>query len=149
MNRSFILLKENFSNLFSISSISSISFMSTISSSSIEFDYFFVIFLLNFFSWVYIFLKFFKLICYAKLTCEWFPLINPYEWPFCFFQQLTGPYFGFWSSLLPTLKFQKSSVDISAIIGLEALNAFIYFCVKFVSLLIIYLENTETTFPSL
>jgi len=140
MSYSFLLMNENLSNVSNVSNVST---------NGIEFYYFLAIFLLNFFSWLYILLKFFKLMCYAKLTCEWFPMINPYEWPFCFFQQLTGPYFKLWSSILPTLKFQKSSVDISAIIALEALNALIYFCVKFVSLLIIFLENTEKTFPTL
>jgi uncharacterized protein YggT (Ycf19 family) len=101
----------------------------------------FSILLLNMASYLYIIIKFFKVLCYAKLTCEWFPMINPYNWPFSFFQTVTGPYFRLWSKILPALKFQKSSVEISGIIALEALNAIIYFCVRFINILILYLET--------
>jgi uncharacterized protein YggT (Ycf19 family) len=68
-------------------------------------------------------------------------MINPYDWPFSFFQMVTAPYFKFWSRVFPTIKFQKTSFDISAIIALEALNSIIYLCVRAVNLLIITLES--------
>jgi uncharacterized protein YggT (Ycf19 family) len=102
-----------------------------------------LVFLLNFISYTYILVKFYKVLCYAKLTCEWFPILNPYEWPFSFFQTMTIPYFRFWSNVLPTLKFQKSSVEISGIIALEALNAIIYFCVRAANALVINIEYIE------
>jgi uncharacterized protein YggT (Ycf19 family) len=101
------------------------------------------ILLVNFISYLYIAVKFFKVLCYAKLTCEWFPMLNPYNWPFSFLQTITNPYFKFWSKVLPSLKFKKSSVEISGIIALEALNAIIYFCVRSVNLLVLSLEQMD------
>ncbi len=101
------------------------------------------IFLLNILSYFYIFLKFFKVICYSKLTFEWLPMINPFIWPFSIFNILTGSYFKFWSKILPSIKLEKSSVEISGIIALEALNSLIYFCIKFTNFLLYILEKTE------
>lgn len=101
------------------------------------------IFLVNIISYLYIAVKFFKVLCYAKLTCEWFPMLNPYNWPFSFLQTITNPYFRFWSKVLPSLKFKKSSVEISGIIALEALNAIIYFCVRSVNMLVISLDHMD------
>jgi hypothetical protein len=103
------------------------------------------IFLLNLASYAYIILKFFKVMCYSKLTFEWLPMINPYVWPFSMFQVLTGSYFRIWSKILPPIKFEKSSVEISAIIALEALNSIIYFCVRFSNILLSILEETGKT----
>jgi hypothetical protein len=89
--------------------------------------------------------KFYKVLCYSKMTFEWLPMINPYVWPFSVFQVLTGPYFAFWSRVLPSIKFERSSVEISGIIALESLNSLIYFCVKFTNMLILILEETEKT----
>lgn len=101
------------------------------------------IFLLNLISYTYIMLKFFKVLCYSKLTFEWLPMINPYVWPFSMFQVLTGSYFRLWSKILPPIKFENSSFEISAIIALEALNSIIYFCVRFSNILLAVLEETE------
>jgi hypothetical protein len=70
-------------------------------------------------------------------------MINPYVWPFSIFQVLTGPYFAFWAKILPSIKLDKSSVEISGIIALEALNSFIYFCVRYTNHLLMILEETE------
>jgi len=103
--------------------------------------------LLNFISYLYIVIKFYKVLCYAKLTCDWFPMLNPYNWPFSFLQTITNPYFRFWSRILPSLKFKKSSVEISGIIALEGLNVVIYFCVRFVNILVVALDNMEKALP--
>ncbi len=108
---------------------------------------FLAVFLLNLISYLYIGVKFYKVLCYAKLTCEWFPMLNPYNWPFSFLQTITNPYFRFWSKILPSLKFKKSSVEISGIIALEALNAIIYFCVRSVNVLVIALDNMDKALP--
>lgn len=108
---------------------------------------FLAVFLLNLISYLYIAVKFYKVLCYAKLTCEWFPMLNPYNWPFSFLQAITNPYFRFWSKILPSLKFKKSSVEISGIIALEALNAIIYFCVRSVNVLVIALDNMDKALP--
>jgi len=79
------------------------------------------------------------------MTFEWLPMINPYVWPFSVFHVLTGPYFALWARILPSIKFEKSSVEISGIIALESLNSFIYFCVKTVNFLILFLEQLEKT----
>jgi len=101
------------------------------------------IFILNSVAYFYILLKFYKVLCYSKMTFDWLPMINPYVWPFSFFQLMTGPYFRFWSKILPNLKLEKSSIEISGIVALEALNAFIYFCVRFTNILVIFLEESE------
>ena len=99
--------------------------------------------LINIVSYLYILLKFYKVLCYSRMTFDWMPMINPYIWPFSFFQLMTGPYFAFWSKILPNLKLEKSSIEISGIVGLEALNALIYFCVRFTNILIVLLEEKE------
>jgi len=82
------------------------------------------------------------------MTFEWLPMINPYVWPFSVFQVLTGPYFAFWSKILPSIKLDKSSVEISGIIALEALNSLIYFCVRFTNILLAILEESDGTLNS-
>jgi len=77
------------------------------------------------------------------MTFEWLPMINPYKWPFSFFQVLTDPYFRFWSKLFPTIRFQNSSMEISGIIALEALNSVLYVCIRLTQYLILILDNTE------
>jgi hypothetical protein len=79
------------------------------------------------------------------MTFEWLPMINPYIWPFSVFQVITGPYFRFWSKVLPSIKLDKSSVEISGIVALEVLNSLIYFCVRFTNVLIVLLEEAEKT----
>jgi hypothetical protein len=105
------------------------------------------VFLLNFVSYIWILLKFYKVLCYSKMTFEWLPMINPYVWPFSVFHILTGPYFKFWSTRLPNVKFDKSSIEISAIIGLEALNSLVYFAVKVAHILLVLLDENEKKFP--
>jgi uncharacterized protein YggT (Ycf19 family) len=128
-NFSFLLNQENSEGAITIESITFIKILA--------------IWTLNLMSYLYLAIKFFKFLCYAKMTCEWFPLINPYLWPFSFFKSATGPYFRYWASILPALKLQKSSVEISGIISLEALNIIIYFCGKVVNAMIIILEGLE------
>lgn len=110
---------------------------------ALQLSHYLSIFLLNFISYIYILLKFYKVLCYSKMTFEWLPMLNPYIWPFSVFQIITGPYFDMWSRILPSIKFDKSSVEISGIIALEALNSLIYFCVKIANLLIIILDANE------
>mgnify|MGYP001250075426 FL=1 len=101
------------------------------------------VFLLNAVSYSYILVKFYKVLCYSKMTFDWLPMINPYVWPFSVFNVLTGPYFALWSRILPTIKFEKSSVEISGIIALESLNSLVYFLVKLTNMLVVFLEETE------
>ena len=113
---------------------------------TIYFTHHLSIFLVNFISYLYILVKFYKVLCYSKMTFEWLPMINPYVWPFSVFHVVTGPYFAFWARILPSIKLDKSSVEISGIIALEALNSLIYFCVRLTSLLIDVLDETEKNF---
>jgi hypothetical protein len=101
------------------------------------------VFLLNAVSYSYIFLKFFKVLCYSKMTFEWLPMINPYVWPFSVFNVLTGPYFGFWARVLPSIKMERTSVEISGIIAIEALNSIVFFCMQATNYLIAILEELE------
>lgn len=110
---------------------------------SVYFLHYFAIFLVNLSAYLYVILRFYKVICYSKITFEWLPMINPYVWPFSMFQVLTDPYFSFWSRVLPMLKFEKSSLEISGIIALEALNSCTFFFVKLTSFLLPILDKTE------
>ena len=112
---------------------------------SISFLHYSCIILVNLIAYFYVLVKFFKVMCYSKMTFEWLPMINPYVWPFSVFHVLTGPYFALWARILPSIKFEKSSVEISGIIALESLNSFIYFCVRTVNFLIGFLEQLEKT----
>jgi hypothetical protein len=85
--------------------------------------------LLFFANFIYYFLyliKFYRILCFSKITFDGLPMINPYIWPFSFFRVLTQPYFSFWSKLLPSFKSGKSSFDISLILALEGISAIIY-----------------------
>jgi hypothetical protein len=113
--------------------------------SFIQFVHILSVFLLNATSYFYIFLKFYKVLCYSRMTFEWLPMINPYIWPFSTFHILTQPYFTFWSRVLPSVKLDKSSVEISGIVALEVLNSLIYFCVRFTNFLLVILEEIERT----
>jgi hypothetical protein len=115
------------------------------SSLTVEIIHYSAIFLINFVSYLYIFIKFYKVLCYSKMTFEWLPMINPYVWPFSLFQVLTGPYFLFWAKIFPSVRFESSSLEISGIVALEALNSLLYFCVRITHSLILLLEKTETS----
>ena len=110
---------------------------------SVSFLHYFSQILVNVIAYIYVLVKFFKVLCYSKMTFEWLPVINPYIWPFSMFHVLTGPYFRFWSKILPTVKFEKSSLEVSGIIALEALNSCTFFLVKLTNMLIAILEQTE------
>lgn len=103
------------------------------------------IFLVNLMSYLYILTKFYKVLCYSKLTFEWLPMVNPYIWPFSVFQVLTQPYFNLWSRILPSIKLEKSSFEISGIIALEALNTVTYFCIRVITALVEFLEASEVS----
>jgi hypothetical protein len=98
---------------------------------------------LNLISYLYIGVRFFKLACYSKLTFEWLPMLNPYKWPFSLFTEITTPYFKFWSTIFPALRFQNSSLEISAIVALETLNSLIYFFVRAGNSLVHILQDLE------
>ena len=102
------------------------------------------IFLLNTVSYFYILIKFYKVLCYSKMTFEWLPMINPYVWPFSVFQVLTTPYFLFWSKIFPSIRFETSSIEISGVIALESLNSLIYFCVRLTNFLVTFLQQLDT-----
>ena len=99
--------------------------------------------LLNILLYSYLFLRFYKILCYTKLTLDWLPVFNPYSWPFSFFRITTRPYFKLWSRILPPLRTGKRSLEISSIIGLEALNSILYFLLKGCGLLVLFLTETQ------
>jgi uncharacterized protein YggT (Ycf19 family) len=110
---------------------------------TVQVIHFLCIFLLNAISYFSTFIKFYRLICYAKFVCDWLPMINPYIWPFSFVQVLTTPYFSFWEKILPSIKLEKSSFGISGFIAIEALNSLTFICVRSGSALLAILEETE------
>ena len=101
------------------------------------------IILINFISYAYVFAKLSKVLCFSKLTFDWLPMINPYVWPFSFFKLVTDPYFKIWAKILPSVKFEKRSVDISAIIALESLNTIVFLLVVLANEFLVILEETE------
>ena len=101
------------------------------------------IILINFISYAYVFAKLYKVLCFSKLTFDWLPMINPYVWPFSFFKLVTDPYFKIWAKILPSVKFEKRSVDISAIIALESLNTIVFLLVVLANEFLVILEETE------
>ena len=103
----------------------------------------FFVLLLNLIAYLYVFIKFYKVLCYSKMTLEWFPSLNPYIWPFSMFQNLTTPYFRLWNRIFPSIRLENFSFDISGIIALEALNSLTYFCTRMTNFLIIMLEKLE------
>jgi hypothetical protein len=109
----------------------------------LQFFRFIFIFILNILGYFYILMKFYRVICYSKMTFEWLPMINPYEWPVSFFLTLSTPYFLYWSKLLPNLKTSKSTMEISSIIALEALNIAGILTVKFTNILALSLLEFE------
>ena len=101
------------------------------------------IFLINVIAYAYVFAKLFKTLCFSKMTFDWLPMINPYVWPFSFFRIVTQPYFSLWSTLLPSIKFEKSSMDVSNIIALEALNTLVFLLTVLTNEILMILEETE------
>lgn len=99
--------------------------------------------LLNILLYSYLFLRFYKVLCYTKITLDWLPVFNPYCWPFSFFRIMTQPYFKLWSQILPPIRTGKRSLEISSIIGLEALNSILFFLLKGCTLLILFLSEAE------
>jgi hypothetical protein len=79
--------------------------------------------LCDFLSLLFVFIKIYRIICFAKLTFDQLPLFNPYRWPLSFIRLMTKPYFAFWAQLIPAIKLGRGSYDISAIVGLEALSS--------------------------
>lgn len=111
--------------------LNEIEYFSSLSSEEINIIFiylwlYFLVFAGNFLYYFIFFIKFYRILCFSKITFDGLPMINPYIWPFSIFRVLTQPYFQFWSKLLPTFKSGKSSFDISLILGLEALSALIF-----------------------
>ena len=101
------------------------------------------IILLNVISYLYIFLKFYKILCYSKMTFDWLPMINPYIWPFSFFRIATGWYFELFQKHFPTIVINKRGFNISTIVGLELLNSLTFCLVRISHSLIYILEDLE------
>jgi uncharacterized protein YggT (Ycf19 family) len=141
MNSTFVHFLINNSFLINVRQI--INYLESVDKNTLTSLYILSKLAFHFFSYVYFIVKFYKLLCYSKMTIEWFPMINPYYWPFSFIRKFTMPYFRWWSRILPTIKFKKASIDVSAIIALEALNAIIYFCVRFANLFALLILSTQ------
>ena len=59
------------------------------------------------------------------------------------FRILTEPYFRLWSKILPHLRLQNSSLDISGIIALEVLNSVVYISSRITEYLLAFVEVME------
>ncbi len=78
-------------------------------------------FLIEIMDYIYLLLKIYRLLCFAKITFDLMPLYNPYKWPLSFIRIITRPYLSFWGKLLPNIKIGIMSFEISTIIALEFL----------------------------
>jgi hypothetical protein len=105
--------------------------------------YSFFMILLQSLSFFYGMMKFYRGLCYTKITFDWFPLIDPNWWPLAIINSLTSPYFAFWEFLIPTLRFQKSSLNISGIIALEMLSTILSYFVFFGNLISLEITQIE------
>ena len=77
--------------------------------------------------------RIFKVLLYMKLTLEFFPIINPYVWPYSILRWLTTWYFEFWRVFLPPLRLRRSSVSMPVFVAIEALTPVLYFCLFIVN----------------
>jgi len=72
------------------------------------------------------YIKFFKVLCFTKLTFDQLVLFNPYRWPLSVIRVLTGFYFKIWHNLLPPVRLGTGSMDLSILMGLEFLNNMVF-----------------------
>lgn len=91
----------------------------------------------------YMFLKVFKVLCYLKLTIDWFPLINPYNWPFSLLRLITKPYFKFWLNVLPYIRFRRTSVNVAHLVAIESLTSFITVSTVLIAQILEYLNKAD------
>lgn len=82
--------------------------------------------LINFITFIYILVQLYKVLCYSKITFDWFPLLNPYHWPFFLFKKSTHFYFYFWSKLIPKIKLYIFTRDLSHFIAIDALTILLF-----------------------
>nr|AYO28668.1 photosystem I assembly protein Ycf19 [Neotessella volvocina] len=111
----------------------------------VYFLHYFSLLSVNLLSYSYIFCKFFKFICYGKLTLEWFPMVNPYLWPYSALDVFCGWYFDLWERMLPPIRMEKGVFDASTILAIESLSSIVYFLVRFTNDFLKILEYTDKT----
>ena len=90
----------------------------------------------------YILLRWFSFFCTLKITLEWFPLLNPYKWPYILIGDVTNWYFNECEKVFPPIRLPAQSINLGVIIGLETLNflasivlGVLNFCTDFLTLL--------------
>ena len=95
--------------------------------------HFFIALTLNLAALVWSTVKIFKVLLYMKMAMEFFPVINPYVWPYSILLWLTNWYFSFWRVFLPPLRLKRSSVSIPVFVAIEALTPILYFSLHLVN----------------
>lgn len=88
---------------------------------------------LNIAALVWFTVRIFKVLLYMKLTLEFFPIINPYVWPYSILRWLTTWYFEFWRVFLPPIRLRRSSVSMPVFVAIEALTPVLSFCLFIVN----------------
>ncbi len=90
-----------------------------------------LLFLLNFianiFDYLYVFLKIYRILCFAKITFDQLPICNPYKWPIAFIRVVTRPYLSIWHKFLPNLRIGNMTHEVSSIIAVEFLSSIVRF----------------------
>jgi len=83
-------------------------------------------FLIEIFSNLYLMSSFFRLLCYTRLTLNWFTTFNPNTWPYSFITNIVNPYFYFWSTKIPFLRSNIGVMDVSVVLALQIVNLSIW-----------------------
>jgi len=97
--------------------------------------------LLDFLSFLYILIKFYRVLCFTKIVFDQLILFNPYYWPLSTLRVSTKVYFAFWRKVLPPGKLGRTGFDISSIVAFEFLSVLLSFISNCKHLVEMELEN--------
>jgi hypothetical protein len=86
----------------------------------------FLIFLSSFFAYIYLVIKFFKLVCYTKVAISQLPVLNPYTYPYALPRIATRFYFRFWRRTFPPIRLSGITLNLSIMVSLEVLRCLLY-----------------------
>jgi hypothetical protein len=81
-------------------------------------------------------LKFYQCLINIKLILDWLPKYNPYIWPISIITMLTKPYFQFWYTLFPHIRYKGFTINAAHTIAIELIKVLIHY----LTLLLFYLE---------
>ncbi len=89
-------------------------------------------FLIELFLQLFLISAFFRVLCYTKLTFDWFAKFNPNMWPYSVITSIVNPYFSFFSSKIPMLRVEIGIFDPSMFLSLQIVNLITWICFQIV-----------------